>query len=88
MRLDAIGLIGGAVVATVAASLRLPVALHVEVRRQALPSDQVCSPHSHLNMRTVCPLSGLSMVRIIAGFFRTGCMVGPDWGRSWKRLRS
>jgi hypothetical protein len=34
----------------------------------ALSSDQVCSPHSHLNMRTVRPLWGSSMVRTIAGF--------------------
>ena len=34
----------------------------------ALSSDHVCSPHSHLNMRTVRPLWGLSIVLTKAGF--------------------
>jgi hypothetical protein len=33
-----------------------------------LSSDHVCSPHSHLNMRTVRPLWELSIVRTSAGF--------------------
>ena len=35
---------------------------------QALSSAQLCSPHSHLNIRTVRPFTGLSIVRISAGF--------------------
>ena len=34
----------------------------------ALSSDQVCSPHAHLNMRTVRPFWGLSILRSSVGF--------------------
>jgi hypothetical protein len=34
----------------------------------ALSSDDVCSPHSHLNMRTLRPFVGLSIDRTMAGF--------------------
>ena len=37
-------------------------------RTYCLSSDQVCSPHSHLNMRTVRPFTGLSIVRSMDGF--------------------
>src|SRR4051812_48876459 len=54
------------------AVMRVPVA---EVRSLAftylaycLSSVQVCSPHSHLNMRTVRPFTVLSIVRIMSGF--------------------
>jgi hypothetical protein len=41
-------------------------------RPYALSSAQVCSPHSHLNIRTVRPFRGLSIVRSSAGF-------SPQW---------
>jgi hypothetical protein len=41
-------------------------------RPYALSSVQRCSPHWHLNMRTVRPFRGLSMVRSSAGF-------SPQW---------
>jgi hypothetical protein len=37
-------------------------------RSYPLSSDQVCSPHLHLNMRTVRPFREFSMVRTCAGF--------------------
>src|SRR4051794_26232505 len=37
-------------------------------RPYCLSWDHVCSPHSHLNMRTVRPFTGLSIVRTVAGF--------------------
>jgi hypothetical protein len=39
----------------------------VPAENHSLRSVQVCSPQSHLNMRTVLPLSGLSMVMTLEG---------------------
>jgi hypothetical protein len=47
----------------------------------SLPSVQRCSPHWHLNMRTVRPFRGLSMVRSSAGF-------SPQWLHSRTGLGS
>ena len=46
--------------------MRQPKRLHL------LSSDQVCSPHPHLNMRTVRPFCGLSIFKTSAGF-------SPQW---------
>ena len=46
---------------------------NIQLRRPYfLSSAQVCSPHSHLNMRTVRPFRGLSMDRTGAGLL-------PQW---------
>jgi hypothetical protein len=39
-----------------------------QLRPYSLSSRQVCSPQLHLNMRTVLPLVGLSIVRTSPGF--------------------
>ena len=53
------------------ASIRAAAERATEARKEAdrLACEvQVCSPHRHLNMRTVLPLCGFSILRTRAGF--------------------
>jgi hypothetical protein len=47
---------------------------------QALSSAQLCSPHSHLNIPTVRPFTGLSIVRTSAGLALQLLHVRIGWG--------